>query len=194
MRTCSKCQEAKPFDQFSKKLNGLQPNCKPCSREIHRAWNLANREKQCAKKREYYQNNKEAALEKQKQYYAEHRDQVLAYIEKWRAERPGYAASLYVKNAERQKALARAWRKENPDLRKVQETARRARTRRLPPWADRKAMAAVYAQAKELRAMGVDCHVDHVIPLKGKTVSGLHVHTNLQILLASENLKKGVKA
>jgi hypothetical protein len=193
MRTCSKCQEAKPLDQFSKKLNGLQPNCKPCSKEIHRAWNLANREQQCAKKREYYQSNRETALERQKQYYVEHREQVLTYIEKWRAERPGYAADLYAKNAERQKERTRTWRKENPDLRKVQETARRARTRRLPPWADRKAMAAIYSQAKELREMGIDCHVDHVIPLKGKTVSGLHVHTNLQILLATENLKKGVK-
>jgi hypothetical protein len=51
-------------------------------------------------------------------------------------------------------------------------------------------------QAYDLAALrtkmfGVAWHVDHVIPLCGKKVSGLHVPYNLQVILGSENCRKG---
>jgi hypothetical protein len=69
---------------------------------------------------------------------------------------------------------------------------RAAEMQRTPAWADLNAIRKVYEQAQAIsRATGVKHHVDHVVPLQGENVSGLHVHTNLQILTRSENVRKG---
>lgn len=65
------------------------------------------------------------------------------------------------------------------------------RSLRVVPWADRAAIRTIYEEAAQRRAAGENVHVDHVIPLLGKSVSGLHVASNLQILPAGENIRKG---
>jgi len=52
----------------------------------------------------------------------------------------------------------------------------------------------IYNDRKEIKEFYRNCpkgsHVDHIIPLNGKIVSGLHTITNLQYLTQVENLRK----
>jgi hypothetical protein len=68
---------------------------------------------------------------------------------------------------------------------------RASKARQSPPWADHTAIKRIYTEAQHLsKATGIEYHVDHIYPLHGKLVSGLHVPQNLQVITASENLKK----
>ncbi len=89
----------------------------------------------------------------------------------------------------RKRANVAKWSRENPDGRAAIGAKRRStKLQRTPPWADLKAIEAIYTRAQLLGE-----HVDHIIPLRGKLVSGLHVAENLQCLPATENQRKGNK-
>lgn len=64
---------------------------------------------------------------------------------------------------------------------------------RTPAWADMNAIRDIYDRCERMcrdAGPGRTYHVDHVIPLQGETVSGLHVHENLRIIPARDNRSK----
>jgi len=64
-------------------------------------------------------------------------------------------------------------------------------SKRTPEWADLKEIRRIYVECRRIsQQTGVKHHVDHIIPLAGKKVSGLHVPGNLQIIPATENWAK----
>ena len=80
------------------------------------------------------------------------------------------------------------WKENNRSLLASKEAARRAaKLNRTPSWANLEKIKEFYLNCPE------GYHVDHIIPLQGETISGLHVETNLQYLPAKENLSKGNK-
>ena len=69
---------------------------------------------------------------------------------------------------------------------------RRHERQATPPWADTVAIRALYAEAERLtRETGEQYVVDHIVPLRGRIVSGLHVHWNMRVIHWLPNARKG---
>ena len=51
----------------------------------------------------------------------------------------------------------------------------------------------IYKYCQSLNSVGLDYHVDHIVPLQGNSVSGFHVPWNLQVIPAKINISKGNK-
>lgn len=88
----------------------------------------------------------------------------------------------------RARAKTAQWKKDNKETYNAYLASRKARVRKATPsWADLQALREFYFHCPE------GYHVDHVIPLNGKYVSGLHIVSNLQYLPALDNLRKSNK-
>lgn len=101
--------------------------------------------------------------------------------------RDGLAAPVKNMKAHR-RAYVAEWKRANWTEYGAYLKARKAHVKRATPaWADLKAITNFYRDCPK------GMHVDHIIPLRGKTVSGLHVLPNLRYISAKANMSKGAR-
>lgn len=122
----------------------------------------------------------------------ENRKKSEEYVKNWRKNNPQSLAknqAIYRQRHKEQLAgYYKKWKSENWPALKAYIASRKKRVRRQTP---------KWANLEEIRDIYLKCpaghHVDHIIPINGKSVSGLHIPKNLQYLPAIENLRKSNK-
>ena len=110
-------------------------------------------------------------------WHREHRADHRLHNKKW-----------YDNNQEKVKGLNAVYKKANRGKANAWNRKRKLRT---PSWANLKKIERAYQLAAwASRFTDEPLHIDHIIPLQGAEISGLHVENNLQILPRSKNLDK----
>ena len=162
-KVCTTCRTCKPLVEYSPRKGrplGVHYSCKPC---------LAERAK--------LQRKTKGSTEDQKQVARER-------AAEWRKRFP-----------QQNQEMKSSWRLKNPHIKNAANARRRAsQMKSSPAWLNKvqkRQIQDIYWLARDLKIVtGEDYHVDHIVPLQGKNVSGLHVPWNLQVLPADINLSK----
>lgn len=171
---------------------------KRISNEANKRFRVINPEKQKRRAHESYERHKEDYIRRARLWEKENPERAAELQNNWRRSEKGKAQSRswVAENQETHAAFTKSWKSRNPG--KVNEytgTRRAARLNATPAWLtpeDRTQIRHLYIEAKRLGTeTSIRHHVDHVIPLQGETVCGLHVPWNLQILTENENAAKG---
>ena len=196
---CRRCLVLKPLTDFhalKARSDGRKSYCKECVKAesaaryangserikaANAAWRDKNPERMDALRLAWAANNRDRLKETSAAWY---KAQVAAGrdMSAWRKANPG-----------KHSAIKSTWRKKNRGLVNASTAARFARKlQATPKWADANEIRKFYETAALLtKNTGVRHEVDHIVPLRGKTVSGLHVPANLRVITKVENMKKG---
>jgi|ERR1700722_13275676 len=173
-----------------------KPGAAERHKEYAKAWARRNAEHVKALRKEKYEEDRQANIEKARTWNARNPIRVLA-SQRARA----------IVNREKNRAARKAWEAKNPtaaaeSFRRYRENNRaklrarltvskQGREKRRVLWADQAAILAIYRQAEFMTLTTGRQHVvDHIIPLQGRTVSGLHVESNLRVIEHRENARK----
>lgn len=180
MKSCTACKIEKDLGCFVKNKNtpdGFHRWCKSCLSEGKKKSYLKNKDHYNAKSKANYYLNKEKYNDISKQWRKENPERMAEHYEKYRQSEKGKKNRRLDNKKRYDSGYRKAWN----------FIRRRGIEMSTPYWVDKKSLVEFFKK----RPVGF--HVDHIVPLRGKNVSGLNVPWNLQYLPASENLRKSNK-
>lgn len=172
MKTCSKCKQEKAFEFFHKhrsSSDGYKNICKACRKGEHVDRYVKNKEEHNKRAIKWRKDNPEKVKEIQKTFREKHKESRASYAKAWREANRGSVNSYNAYRHSCKKQRTPSWLSEF-DLLKIQCLYQVASMR-----------------SKE---SGYKWHVDHIVPLQGENVCGLHVPWNLRVIPAEDNLRK----
>ena len=156
--------------------------------KYQKEYSLKNKDKIKESQLEYYLKNKDKILKAKKDYYLKNCNNIKVYAKNYRLNNPNKIIEYRLSNKERQKEYNKIYRPNNRNLFNAREAKRRAsRLNATPKFADLNKIKEIYKNCPK------GFHVDHIVPLQGKNVCGLHVEWNLQYLTANANQTKSNK-
>lgn len=171
-KICPKCQKTKAFSEFFKSKtykDGCRTYCKKCEQLSIMKYRKKNKKVLKEYNKRYKEFNKEHAKKLAKEYKQKNKKRIKEYNSQ-------YMKKYLKKNRKRLNAIKMKYKA--------------AKRNAAPKWLTDE-------QIKQMEQIYANCpkkyHVDHIVPLQGKNVSGLHVPWNLQYLPAHENIAKGNK-
>ena len=187
MKTCTKCGESQPLDQFSKKAaarDGLQCQCKVCQKDAAAARYSANPEQPRAASVKWIKAHPEKAKAASVRNAKALREKVEAASPEWVK---AYKAELSAACAARYAANPARWRIycNNARARKAGVAGKLSHGLAAKLFDLQKGLCACCGQP-----LGDDFHMDHVLPFK---LGGRNVDGNIQLLRASCNMSKGAR-
>lgn len=173
------CKSEKNLSEFykSKKcLQGVFPQCISCLSEDRKVKRTLRTQQQriydTEKSLLWYKNNKETAKQRMHEWRKSNKHLCRQAEKQWKQANKGKVNASVAKRAAQKKSAYASWCSEFTDF---------------------VSLEAADLCIKRKSATGFSWHVDHIIPISGKKVCGLHVWNNIAVIPAVENLRKNNK-
>jgi hypothetical protein len=183
-KLCHRCEETKTVAEFHRdrsKADGFHTLCKSCKEVAQKKWRLAN--DRSTYQKQYRADNREVLLEGKKQWYNDNKERQLANMSAW--VKNNRAAFRVIQSRYRRNNLGKFANRENK--------RRAGKLSAMPKWLNQAELVEIEYLYMYNQIMPGTWEVDHIVPLQGKTICGLHTPENLQVISAKENRMKSNK-